>query len=1407
MRRLSVAAVLLLCLFLSTQAFGQTEASLSGTVTDSSGGVIPGVTVTATNNNTGIVTTNVTNAAGVYSFPRLLPGIYTVKAEQQDFQTKTVTKLQLLSSQQARLNFELEVKGVETKVEISTSAEQLLLESGSSVGDVLNSETVAELPLVNRNALDLVRVMSGVVMADDTIFNANASSFAGVGADGVNIQRDGVTVNDVRWPAGINAATRVNPDLVGEFRMVLAPVDAEIGRGNAQIQISTRSGTNEYHGSLVWNVQNTALDPNTWENNRNGVEPPWRNLHQYTASVGGPVIQNKTFFFVLFDGQANKIRTPYNTRVATPCARQGIFRFFDYWNNGNRLAQLAPTAATPVAAIVDASGNPVMPPALRPSMLNADGTHVSDDPTDPNYYQPHNGVLRFASVFGPLRDGFVPDSTCSNFNPATDIVGDAWDPTRSQQDPSGYIADFISRMPDVNNYDIGDGLNTAGHRWSRTLLGADNLFGVGEDTYRRQINVRMDHNFSDIHRIHGSWSWEKSWADDNFKNWPDGYGGKSERRPQIITVNLISSLRPTLLNEARFGMSRTGSNIFAPYTNPDTGAEVQSLLPSINGIPLIIGPGAGVFNFGPDDLTGNASGYYGGRGILSYSGWDTSPRWTIGDTMSWTRGSHSLRFGGEYRRASSEAHNQWTGPFVAGYNSYPYAAGGESGGAVAGINSANLGFGSGADAQLAGSSTTGNVSAMEDLLTFQAGALAAIRQWRYINNSNDLTWNDPLNDPALVRNVIQNEFSLFFKDDWKVTPDLTLNLGVRYDYYGVPYLDNGLTTTLAGGNNHLFGLTGSSFEDWLKPITQSTVPTGELSALEFVGEGTANPDGLLYPRDWNNIGPAVGFSYQIPWFGRGKTTIRGGYQINYIGNTGRASAIQTAAGQAPGTTYSNNYTGGGTYMDIQRVISEGLVPPPIPEDITPALAAFPLTDRLQSITVFAPDYVSPYVQNITFAVTRNVTSNLMVDLRYVGTLSRKSYAGFNINFANFITNGLLEAFNEARAGNNPALLDDLLMGQNVSPFTPVVDGVTYFGGQALRDAAWYNFGIGFGEPGAFTRFNQMLATGDYQGLVNALNSYGTPAGQLIRRNGFPENFMKTNPQFNNATFESNGGHTNYHSLQAQVTLRPTHGLDFQSTYTWAKSLGIGGGLPYDPRDKWADYSLTGSDRRHNWVTYGNFALPIGPGKLIGKNTGGVAARFIEGWQASWITTVQSGQPINISARNAMYGAGVPDLVGDFDFDSVGVYWPDGDQAGNYFGNRYVVGADPQCANVWTGGQTDCNNNLRGIYDNETGQLVFQNPLPGTRGNFGYDKINAPPRWNVDMALSKLVQIDETKSFRIRVDMANIFNHPQASGTLGASGTRIVFPTAPTTSINAATFGNMPYKVGGRTFQLMARFDF
>jgi hypothetical protein len=96
---------------------------------------------------------------------------------------------------------------------------------------------------------------------------------AGVSAGNVNLQRDGVTVNEVRYLNGMNSALRLNNEMIGEFKVLLSPVDAEVGRGNGQVQLFTKSGTNEYHGSVVWSAQNTALDSNQFDFNRKACSP------------------------------------------------------------------------------------------------------------------------------------------------------------------------------------------------------------------------------------------------------------------------------------------------------------------------------------------------------------------------------------------------------------------------------------------------------------------------------------------------------------------------------------------------------------------------------------------------------------------------------------------------------------------------------------------------------------------------------------------------------------------------------------------------------------------------------------------------------------------------------------------------------------------------------------------------------------------------------------------------------------------------------------------------------------------------------------------------------------------------------------------------------------------------------
>jgi hypothetical protein len=1405
MRRLIVIAATLLGLFLAAPVFAQ-DASLGGTVTDASGAVIPGATVTATNESTGVVSTAVTNAAGVYSFPRLLFGAYTVKAEQKGFQPKSFTKVTLETGQQARLNFPLEVSGVATSVEVTGTGEQLLLETSSSVGDVLPAQTVQELPLVNRNALDLIKVMSGVVVTDDPIFGANNTTFAGVPASAVNVQMDGTTVNDVRFPTGINTPTRVNPDMVGEFKMILSPVDAETGRGNAQVQIATKSGSNSYHGNAVWNVQNTALDPNTWNNNRLGSVPPWRNMHEYSFSAGGPIIKNKTFFFALFDGQIAKRREPYTAMSLTPCAQKGVFRFWDGWNNGNDLYAVTSSAAggaNPTIATVDAQGNPVRP-QWEP---NAWGT------------TPYTGQLRYASVFGTITNLSTLAPDCSNVQ-----VSGTWDPLRPAQDPSGFISDFLQKLPAPNSYDIGDGLNTAGFRWTRTAEGADNLYGVGEDTYRKQINVRIDHNFSQRHRVNGTWSFEKDHADDTLRTWPENsWSGGGLRQPQVLSINFLSNFSATLLNELKFGMSRTGSNTLSPATRPSNGDALQNYLAEFgtlaNGEVGIVEPGMGLTgSFRTDGPGATASTPYGTRGSWAIADMiDSSPRYSFGDTITWVKGTHSFRVGAEYRRNSSDSKAAWIlTPSFSWGDSFPEYQGGEL--PLTPQTFTNV------TGNLAGSSAnSGNKRAMRDLLVFLSGSLGGIKQMRYINSIDATTWSDPIADPYMRRETIMKEFSLFLKDDWKVRPDLTLNLGLRWDYYGVPYLGGGMTVGLTGGGASLFGPSGG-YANWFTPIHQGDTSPGDLASLTSIGPDGQNSDQSLYPKNWKNIGPAVGFAYELPWFGKGKTTIRGGYQLSYISMAGNFGSIQSAAGQSPGFMYLENWNNNGSgqwvdsnsYFGIKDLKSNSVFANgvPLPSTAVPGLTTFPLYDRQQSVSAYAPDYKYPYIQNLTFAVTRNVTSNLTVDLRYIGTLTRHNFSSKDINTPNFLTNGLLEAFDAARAGQNPVLLDQLLNGVNLNPFGGgcTINGTTCMAGAQLRSTSAPNYNVPLFASGWFTNLNLMLAQGNYQGLANALNfettSFFDPnKGQYMVTNGFPVNFIKASPQFSGATLYENQGYSNYHSFQAQVTLRPTHGIYFQSTYTWSKNLGNSGGLSPDPRDLSTGYVLQGSDRPHNWVTYGTFDLPFGPNRLVGSSTHGALAKVLAGWQIGWISTVQSGAPLSISANCGLYGNCTPDIVGNgIDPNSVGVSWLDGAQTGSLFGDRYTFTTDPQCNNVDASIRSLCT--LQAVVDSTTGNIVLQNPVPGKMGNMGYNTFRNLVRWNVDASLSKSVAIDETKSFRLRVDITNIFNHPFASGSLGASGTRITFPTAPSMSINSTTpIGQYSYKVGGRTVQAMARFDF
>ena len=213
MRKSVTAGALLILVLVSAPAFSQSSnASLSGTVSDAAKALIPGVTITATNVETGVLSTGITNETGTYNIPSLLPGVYKVSAELPGFQTQTFTDVRLGNAAQVRLNFTLSVASLNTTVEVTVSADRLLLESASSVGGVLTEKTVQDLPVVGvmgNDVLNQVRTLPGLNLSNDLVLAANDSKLAGVSAANVNIQRDGVDASAAgRWPAGIQAAAK-----------------------------------------------------------------------------------------------------------------------------------------------------------------------------------------------------------------------------------------------------------------------------------------------------------------------------------------------------------------------------------------------------------------------------------------------------------------------------------------------------------------------------------------------------------------------------------------------------------------------------------------------------------------------------------------------------------------------------------------------------------------------------------------------------------------------------------------------------------------------------------------------------------------------------------------------------------------------------------------------------------------------------------------------------------------------------------------------------------------------------------------------------------------------------------------------------------------------------------------------
>ncbi len=284
-------------------AFAQTGGSrITGTVTDVFGALVPGATVTARNEATGVTYTQTTTEAGLYAFPSVPVGTYTVSVALQGFKTANKTGNILEVNTPLVINLSLEVGGITETVSVAAEAEALQT-TNATIGNVVERRAIVDLPLNGRNPLALITLEPGVVQR-----SAGAAG-SGIHVNGsrdraVNVTVDGIEANESSVPNPLSNLYRLNPDNVQEYKVTTNNATPEEGRNSgASVSVATRSGTNDFHGTAFEFLRNTALNANEFFASAQGTPKPEIKLHQFGFEAGGPIRKNRTFFFGSWQGQ------------------------------------------------------------------------------------------------------------------------------------------------------------------------------------------------------------------------------------------------------------------------------------------------------------------------------------------------------------------------------------------------------------------------------------------------------------------------------------------------------------------------------------------------------------------------------------------------------------------------------------------------------------------------------------------------------------------------------------------------------------------------------------------------------------------------------------------------------------------------------------------------------------------------------------------------------------------------------------------------------------------------------------------------------------------------------------------------------------------------------------------------
>ncbi len=381
----TVLAVVLLSLGAMNEATAQSTytSQLTGVVSDNSGAVIPGANVTLTDEGTNIAANSVTNSSGIYLFTEIRPGTYTIHVDAHGLAAQERKAVTLAVSQSATINFSLKPQGVSETVTVTSEAP--LLDTGNaSLGTDVTNQYVRDVPLANRSMFGLVFLAGGVTETagqgtDDSypsgtnfVSNGQRNATAEIRLDGALTsapeQGEGATTNVYYQPS---------VEVVQEFKVENNSFSAEYGNnGGTVVNIVLKEGTNKLHGSGWWFGQRSALDANEFFNEANGGAKPDHARDQYGFSLGGPIIKNKTFFFVDFEGIRQNDPFDIDAFVPTDLERTGdfsqslqpIFNPFNVNSNGVRSGFTVPNVID--AGLINPLGQKII--------------NMYPEPTDPN---------------------------------------------------------------------------------------------------------------------------------------------------------------------------------------------------------------------------------------------------------------------------------------------------------------------------------------------------------------------------------------------------------------------------------------------------------------------------------------------------------------------------------------------------------------------------------------------------------------------------------------------------------------------------------------------------------------------------------------------------------------------------------------------------------------------------------------------------------------------------------------------------------------------------------------------------------------------------------------------------------------------------------------------------------------